>query len=296
MKAGVWKSNGLLFLTAAIWGFAFVAQRAGMAHVGPFTFNAVRFALGGLALVPLLLRSKGRQANHDLCWPQLKGRMIFLGGGLAGLFLFLGASLQQWGIVYTTAGKAGFITGLYVIIVPILGLLWGWRSGLGTWLGAILATAGLYFLSISQHFTMSPGDGLVLGAAFLWAGHVHVIGWLSPRAESIKLAFGQFMVCSGLSLIVALLVEEITIGGLVGAAIPILYAGLLSSGVAYTLQVVAQRWARPAHAAIILSLEAVFALLGGWLLLAEILSRRELLGCLLMLGGMFVSQLDLKKK
>jgi drug/metabolite transporter (DMT)-like permease len=223
-------------------------------------------------------------------------KAIVLGGGLAGLFLFLGASLQQLGIVHTTAGKAGFITGLYVVIVPILGLFWGRRSGLGTWLGAILAAVGLYFLSVTEHLSISPGDLLVLIAAFVWAGHVHIIGWLSPRADSVKLAFLQFAVCSVLSLIMALFVETMTTEGLYGAVIPILYAGLISSGVAYTLQVVAQRRARPAPAAIILSLEAVFAAVGGWLILGEILSERELFGCVLMLGGMLLSQIAVGKK
>jgi drug/metabolite transporter (DMT)-like permease len=294
LTKSIWKSNALLFLAAAIWGFAFVAQRAGMEYVGPFTFNAVRFCLGGIVLIPLLLRGGGRVNIEDGSPHPMRTGGILLGGGLAGLFLFLGASLQQMGIVHTTAGKAGFITGLYVIIVPIMGLCWGRRSGLGTWLGATLAIAGLYFLSITEHFTISTGDLLVLLGAFVWAGHVHIIGWLSPRIDSIRLAFLQFMACSALSLIAAAFTENITMPGLQGAAIPILYAGLISSGVAYTLQVVAQRKVRPAHAAIILSLEAVFAVLGGWLMLEEVLTSRELLGCVLMLSGMFVSQLGIK--
>ena len=293
MTKPIWRSNALLFLAAAIWGFAFVAQRAGMEHVGPFTFNAVRFALGGMVLIPLLLRRSKRQDMQGSAPPSVSGRTVLLGGGLAGLALFLGASLQQMGIVHTTAGKAGFITGLYVIIVPILGLFWRKRSGLGTWLGAMLATVGLYFLSIGEKLAISTGDLLVLLGAFVWAGHVHIIGKFSPRIDSIKLAFVQFMVCSAFSLITAAFAEKITMPGLHGAAIPILYAGLMSSGVAYTLQVVAQRRVLPAHAAIILSLEAVFAVVGGWLMLEEMLTSRELLGCVLMLGGMFVSQLGM---
>lgn len=296
LTKSIWKSNALLFLAAAIWGFAFVAQRAGMEHVGPFTFNAVRFCLGGIVLIPFLLRSDGRVKVEDGSARSMNGRTVLLSGGLAGLLLFLGASLQQMGIVHTTAGKAGFITGLYVIIVPMMGLCWGRRSSLGAWLGAMLAMVGLYFLSITGHFTISPGDLLVLLGAFVWAGHVHIIGWLSPRIDSIRLAFLQFMVCSALSLMAAVFTESITKRGLYGAAIPILYAGLISSGVAYTLQVVAQRKVRPAHAAVILSLEAVFAVLGGWLMLGEMLTQRELLGCVLMLTGMFVSQLGISGK
>ncbi|MFC1682961.1 DMT family transporter [Candidatus Zixiibacteriota bacterium] len=291
-----WKFNLLLLLTAAIWGFAFVAQRVGMAHVGPFTFNGVRFALGAMILIPLLVRQRKRPGKVKGRPGSTDRKFILLGGGLAGLFLFFGASLQQTGIVSTTAGKAGFITGLYVIIVPILGLFWRLRSGIETWLGAVLAVTGLYLLSMTGRLSISMGDLLVLLGAFFWAGHVLIIGWLSPKIDPIKIAFLQFAACSLLSLITAGFVETVTLEGISGAAIPILYAGLMSSGVAYTLQVVAQRRVRPTHAAIILSLEAIFAVLGGWLLLEEILTVRELLGCALMLGGMLLSQMDLKAK
>ena len=285
------KSDVLLLITAIIWGFAFVAQRVGMGYVGPFTFNGIRFAIGSLSLLPLVLISRGRQtaANRILPPPGLK--TILTGGGALGLTLFAGASLQQIGLVYTTAGKAGFITGLYVIIVPILGLIWRQQPRIGTWIGAFLAAIGLYLLSITEEFTIEPGDLLVLIGAFFWAAHVLIIGWLSPRINPIKLAFSQYVACSILSLITASIVEVITFNSIVAAAIPILYGGLLSVGIAYTLQVVAQRDAYPAHAAILLSLEAVFAAIGGWLILGEIISPRGLVGCGLMLFGMLLSQL-----
>jgi drug/metabolite transporter (DMT)-like permease len=282
----------LLLLAAVIWGFAFVAQRVGMEHVGPFTYNGVRFVLGALSLLPLLWL--GRRSAAPLGpggW-----RPILGGGLLAGLILFAGASLQQVGIVHTTAGKAGFITGLYVVIVPVLGLLWGHRTPWSTWTGAALAVAGLYLLTLTDAFTLAEGDGLVLVGAFFWAGHVLVIGWLSGRhVEPILLACLQFIVCAVLSLAVAAATEPITASGLRGGALPILYGGLLSVGIAYTLQVVAQRDAAPAHAAIILSLETGFAALGGWLLLNETLSGRGLIGCALMFAGMLLSQLGLGK-
>jgi drug/metabolite transporter (DMT)-like permease len=289
-----WTSTPLLLLVAAIWGFAFVAQRAGMEHVGPFTFNAVRFALGGIVLLPLILL-RGRQgpaAGEERFPGGIKG--IRWGGAAAGLILFAGASLQQTGIVYTTAGKAGFITGLYVIIVPLGGLLWRQHIGARSWMGAVLAVAGLYFLSLSGGQRMVRGDLLVLLGAFCWAGHVQLIGWLSPRTDPIRLACLQFLVCSAASLIAAVIFESVIARDLRAAAGPILYAGLLSTGVAYTLQVVAQRRARPSPAAIVLSLEAVFAALGGWLILGEVLSGRELFGCLLMLAGMLLSQIEFK--
>lgn len=281
----------LLLLAAILWGFGFVAQRAGMEHIGPFAFNGVRFALGSMSLLPLLLRNRKRQRVDDL--PVASRRIFVLGGGLAGLALFIAASLQQMGIVHTTAGKAGFITGLYVIIVPILGLPWGQRPDISTWAGAVLAAVGLYLLSITEDFSISPGDLLVLVSAFFWAVHVHIIGWFSARTDAIKLAFFQFVACSVLSLITAVFAETITAQGLFKAIIPILYGGLVSVGVAFTLQVVAQRYTYPAHAAIILSLETVFAAIGGWLILGEILSLRGLTGCVLMFAGMLVSQLNL---
>ncbi|MDG4549361.1 MAG: DMT family transporter [Candidatus Contendobacter sp.] len=286
------KAEALLLLAAVIWGFAFVAQRVGMDHVGPFTYNGVRFVLGVLSLLPLLWL--GRRSVVPIA---PNGWRPILGGGLlAGLILFAGASLQQVGIVHTTAGKAGFITGLYVVIVPVLGLFWGHRTPWSTWAGAALAVAGLYLLTLTDDFTLAEGDGLVLLGALFWAGHVLVIGWLSGRhVEPVLLACLQFVVCGVLSLAVAVVTEPITLAGLWGGAMPILYGGLLSVGVAYTLQVVAQRDAPPAHAAIILSLETGFAALGGWLLLNETLSGRGLLGCALMFAGMLISQLGLGK-
>jgi len=238
----------------------------------------------------MLLKRKNPSAIAALL-PPADRQTVAWGGALAGLVLFMGASLQQVGLVHTTAGNAGFITGLYVVIVPLLGLFWRQRPDLGTWIGALLAAAGLYLLSVTAAFEIAFGDLLVLVGAFFWAAHVLIIGWLSPRIESIQLACIQFAVCSLLSLITAAALETMTLQGLMGAALPILYGGLLSVGVAYTLQVVAQRDARPAHAAIILSLESVFAALGGWLLLGELLSARALAGCSLMMAGMLLSQL-----
>lgn len=277
--------------TAIIWGFAFVAQRVGMDYVGPFTFNGLRFAIGSLSLLPLVLISREQRTTTLQILPNPGPKTILFGGAALGLALFSGASLQQIGLVYTTAGKAGFITGLYVIIVPILGLFWKQQPKIGTWIGAILAAMGLYFLSVTEQFTIETGDLLVLIGAFFWAAHVLIIGWLSPRINPIKLAFSQYVVCSILSLITACIVEMITLSSIFEAAIPILYGGLLSTGVAYTLQIIAQRDSHPAHAAILLSLEAVFAAVGGWLILGEFLSARGLFGCGLMLAGMLLSQL-----
>jgi len=285
-------SDGLLLITALIWGLAFVAQRKGMEFIGPFTYNGIRFALGGLSLLPLLAY-RYRKGNLNLSFrgkPDSRQKLL-MSGIFLGLLLFGGASLQQVGIVYTTAGKAGFITGLYVILVPLAGIFLGQRNKLKIWLGAILALSGMYFLSITGDFSISPGDLLVLFSAFFWTAHVLLIGWLSPKSDSLILAGMQFTVCSMLSLITAFFTEIISWTTILQAAVPILYGGILSVGVAYTLQVVAQKKANPAYASIILSLESVFAGIGGYLLLGETLNSRGLLGCCLMFSGMLIAQL-----
>ncbi len=277
------RADLMLVLAAAIWGFAFVAQRLGMDFVGPLTFNAARFAIGAVVLMPLArLRARNAASWRD-----------DLPRGLAlGTVLFCGANLQQWGLITTTAGNAGFITGLYVILVPILGLAVGQRTRLATWIGAALAVVGLFLLAVTDRLTMVTGDLLVLVGAIFWAVHVLLIGRFSPRTEPVRLAALQFAVCAGLSLGGALVFEDVAWAGIRGAAGPILYAGLLSTGIAYTLQVVAQQQAAPAHAAIILSLEAVFALLGGVVILGESLGTRGLVGCTVMLAGMILSQVE----
>ncbi len=294
----MFRANALLLLTAMIWGVAFVAQRVGMAYVGPFTFNGVRFTLGALSLVPLLLFSRGRKIKGSVRESPVDLKVVLVGGASAGTVLFVAASLQQAGVALTTAGKAGFITGLYVVIVPLLGLLWGQRTDIGTWLGALLAVVGLYLLSVTEDLTIAPGDLLVLMGAFFWAIHVHILSRFSGPVGPVNLAFIQFVACAIFSLLTAGIVENFRWAhvwrdpsALIAALAPILYGGLLSVGVAYTLQVVAQRDAHPAHAAIILSSEAVFAVIGGWLILGEMLSTRGIIGCGLMLTGMLVSQL-----
>jgi len=293
VKTSTLKPDALLLLTAAIWGFAFVAQRVGMNYVGPFTYNGVRFALGSLSLAPLLLAAN--RLPGTIAAP-MASRLFIFGGGALGAVLFVAASLQQMALQYTTAGKAGFITGLYVVIVPILGLFWNQRPSTGTWVGALLSAAGLYLLSVTAGFQMEYGDLLVLVSAVFWSVQVLMVAWLSPRIRPAELAFYQFSVCSLLSLICSVWFEAVAWASIYAASVPILYGGVLSVGVAYTLQVVAQRDAHPAHASILMSLEAVFAALGGWLLLGETLSLRGWIGCALMLAGMLLSQLWRPKK
>jgi drug/metabolite transporter (DMT)-like permease len=276
----------LLLLTAAIWGFAFVAQRLGNAYMGPFTFNAIRFSLGTVALLPLFFWQKKRGVDQ----PKVPLRKLALPMLAIGLVLFTGASLQQVGLLGTTAGKAGFITGLYVILVPLLALIWGRKTHAAHWIGAVLAVVGLYLLSVKSGFSISPYDLIVLVGAFVWAGHVHLIDRYADAVGPVRLAMVQFAITGVLSAIVALLFETVTFSAIAAGIWTILYGAFLSVGLAYTLQIVAQRTADPAHAAIILSLEGAFAALGGWLVLREVLTGRDLLGCGLMLAGTLISQ------
>ncbi len=284
------KSNLLLLLAAAIWGFAFVAQRIGMDHVGPFTYNGVRFLLGALSLLPLILfYNKGPK---DQVQDKQGIKNVMKTGFIAGTILFLGASLQQIGLLYTTAGKAAFITCLYIVLVPLVGIFLKQYISMTTWLGSVVAIIGLYLLCVKDSFFISYGEVLELIGAFFWTFHILVIDRFSRRVNVLQLSFFQFITCSALSLVTALLIETISLDGLRLALVPILYGGICSVGIAYTLQVVGQKHAQPSHAAIILSMETVFAALGGWLILNEILGFQELLGCVIMLAGMLLSQLQ----
>jgi len=289
MKSQAIRADLLMLLAAAIWGFAFVAQREGMETMGPFLFNTARFFIGTVFLFPIvwyLSKKKKTQDNKET-----STKKLLFAGFIAGLFLFIASSFQQVGIQYTTAGKAGFITGLYIFFVPLIGIFLGQRTGSGTWLGAFIAVIGLYLLSINEDFSIAKGDLLQLICAVFFAAHVLVIGYVAKRMDPLKLSLIQYFVSCILSLFIAVSIEVITWQMIVDTAIPLLYAGIMSIGVGYTLQVVAQQHAKSSHAAIILGLEGAFAVLGGWLILDENLSTRGLIGCALMLAGMFLSQL-----
>ena len=294
-RTDILQADGLLLLTSLIWGLNFVAQRSGMAVIGPFAFTAARFGLGAASLLPLLVLSRRREARREGAASvpgQLARSGKVLWAGLTGTVLFIATNLQQVGMVSTTAGNAGFITCLYVVLVPLFGLVTGRAPGRRIWAGALLAVAGLGVLTLRAGLSMAPGDGLELVGALFWAGHILLISRLVFRMRALELAVGQFAVCSILSLAVALAREPAPFAGLVPAAFPILFGGLLSIGVAYTLQIVAQKTAHPAHASIIMAMEGLFAGIGGVVLLGEPLTPRLVMGGALMLAGMVVSQLD----
>jgi len=291
MNKSTLRSDLILLIAAIIWGFAFVYQRLGMEYVGPFTYNGVRFALGTLILLPFLwFRARKSEPMVHTEHPADR-RKLLIGTLMTGLFLFGGVSLQQVGLQTTTAGKAGFLTGLYVVLVPFVGLLFGQRSTIFIWIGAVLSLAGLYLLSITRGFQIDPGDKLVLLCAVVFTFHVLFIAWLSPLMDSFLLAVIQFAICAILNLAVAFTIEIVAFNTIMQAWIPIAYGGILSVGIAYTLQVIAQKTAHPAYASIILSLEAVFAVFGGWAFLHENITLRMLLGCFLMLSGMIIVQI-----
>lgn len=298
MKKTQIRNSLLLLLTAVIWGIAFVAQSAGMDYVGPLTFLCVRSLIGGAALLPVLWfleRQKSDTRKQEERTPE-KRRLLIKGGILCGLALCFASTFQQYGIQFTTVGKAGFITACYIILVPIAGLFFGKRCGLNIWIGVLLAVGGLYCLCITETLRMGKGDILVLICAFLFSAHILVVDHFSPLVDGVKMACIQFFVCGLVSGAGMLLLEHPAVSDILMAWQSILYAGLLSSGVGYTLQIVGQKGLNPTVASLILSLEFVVSVLAGLLILHQTLSSREVLGCVLMFAAIVLAQLPGKEK
>ena len=280
-----------------IWGSAFVAQSAGMDHLGPHSFNAARFALATIALLPLWFYFKRTRKALDI-EPSLQKQQLkstWIGGLVAGTVMFFGFSFQQVGLQYTTAGNAGFITGMYIVIVPLAGVFLSHHTPVKTWVGIVLALIGLYFLSIGPDFSMRYGDLLELIGAVFWAAHVLVINKLAKDSDAVDLAIIQMMVAAVLASIAMLIIESPKLVDFQASWMSLAYAGIASSAIGFTLQVFAQRKVNPSVTALILSSEAVFAVIGGWLLLNEDVTVKILFGCGLMLAGMLISQWPSKK-
>ena len=286
------KADILLLFTSAIWGFAFVAQRTGMEFVGPFTYNAIRFLIGSFSLIPLIVIFKNKNEKHS----KNKPKSIILLSGIAGTCLFMAVSLQQMGLLHTTAGNSGFITGLYVVLTPIFGIFLGRKTGIPTWIGATFTLIGLFFLSVADYTnSINIGDILTAISAIFWAFHVLIIDRIVHKVDSLMLSCGQFLWCSFFSFIVVFFKETISLAPIMSAIIPILYGGFCSVGIAYTLQVIAQKTAPPAHATIIMCLEGVFAAIGGIIILSESLGTWTLLAFILMFCGMIATQWEVIK-
>lgn len=288
MQSQALRADLLMLLTAMIWGSGFVAQRLGMDAVGPFLYTSLRFTLGTLALLPLVLWLGRRKTTSK---PVPFSRGLLLGGLTMGLALSLGINLQQVGLLFTSVTNSGFITGLYVIVVPLLGLLIGQHTNLGTWLGAGLAVAGMFLLSVGDGFQVASGDWIQLAGAFVWGIHVLLVGFFATRHDPLRLSLIQFATCAIVSLVLAITFEEIHLDAIIAAGPAVLYGGLFAVAIGYTLQVVAQQHAIASHAAIIFSLEAVFAAIAGTLMLGEALALKGYIGCALMLAGMLLTQL-----
>lgn len=296
------KGNILLFITAFIWGCAFVAQRTGMEYIGPLTFNGIRSLVGGFTLLiflfvryKLLNNQKGAQENVENWGDKMSQtpskKFTFLCGLVCGLCLFAGTTLQQMGMVYTTAGKAGFITALYIILVPLLGIFLGKKVRPVVWIGVLLALAGLYLLCVGEDFSINKGDILVLLCSFAFTIHITFVDKVSQKIDGVVISCIQLFVCGFISIPGMILFENVDWNLIFQCAIPILYAGVLSCGVAYTLQIVAQKYTEPTVASMIMSLESVFALLSGMIILKESIAPHEILGCIVMFAAIILAQL-----
>lgn len=292
------QNNILLILTAFIWGCAFVAQSVGVEYVGPFTFNSVRNILGGLTLLPVIFVrgriQKTEKRERTAAQKKQERKTLFIGGVCCGFFLAVASSLQQIGLMYTTAGKAGFITALYILIVPLLGLAIGKKVGVKVWIGVALALAGMYCLCITDGLVIAKGDILVMLCAVVFSFHILVIDYFSPKVDGVKMSCIQFWVCGILCAVPMFLTESPQLDQILAAWLPIAYAGILSCGVAYTLQIVAQKNVDPTVASLLLSLESVFAVLAGGIILHESLSVKEMLGCALVFAAIILAQLPEK--
>lgn len=281
----------ILLLTAAIWGFAFAAQREASKYLAPFSFGAARFLLGAAALYPI---SRIRDKKQGL--RPISGRDCLL-GAVVGAVLFIASTLQQIGIGLTSAGQAGFLSTMYVVLVPVIGAFFGRRTGRTTWLALLLSVPALYLLCMKDEgFSLGEGDAWVLSSAIFWAAHILVTDRFVKTSDPTHLCVAQFLACGLLNLIAALLFEHTPVSALISALVPILYVGVCSTAVAYTLQAVGQRDAKPAHAALVLSMESVFSVVGGALLLGERMGGGALIGCALMLTAVILSQLGTKDK
>lgn len=289
MKKASLKSSFLLFLAAFIWGVAFVAQSVGMDYMGPLSFNGARFLMGSLVLLPIVIRNRKKRAKEGTGQADL--RVTFKGGICCGAVLCAAALLQQYGIIYTTVGKAGFITTLYIILVPVFGIFLKKKIPGKIWIGAAVAALGMYFLCMSEEFKLSKGDTLVMICAILFSVHILVIDYFSPETDGVELSCIQFLAAGIMASIGAVIFEHPHIRYFIDGILPLAYAGILSIGVAYTLQVIGQKDTDPAVASLILSLESVVSMLAGWIILGQALTGKELFGCILVFIAVIFVQL-----
>lgn len=294
------RNSFLLLLAAVIWGVSFVAQSVGMEYIGPFAFNGIRCLIGGLVLIPVILllnrnKASGQKEAEPSGHPVNRRNCLLAGGIICGICLFLASTFQQFGIQYTTVGKAGFITAFYIILVPIFGLFLKKKCTPLIWISVLLALGGLYLLCIKDGFSIGLGDIYVFICAILFSVHILVIDYFSPRVDGVKLACIQFFICGVLSVICMLIFESsTTLTAVLSAWKPLLYAGALSCGVAYTLQIIGQRNMNPTVASLLLSMESCISVIAGWLILGQALTLQEIGGCVLMFIAIVLAQVPAK--
>lgn len=291
------KSSLILLLTATIWGVAFVAQSVGMEYIGPFTFNAIRCVLGGLVLIPVILVLKKKKETGAENQEKEDKKTLWAGGIACGVILCIASNLQQFGIMEASVGKSGFFTALYIVMIPVIGIFIGKRPGIKLWFCVALAVVGMYLLCMKDgSFTIERADIMLLLCALAFSFHILVVDYFSPKVDGVKMSCIQFFVCGVLSAVGMLFTEVPDISNIQAAWLPLLYAGLLSCGVGYTLQIVGQKGINPVIASLIMSLESVISALAGWVILGQVLSPKEILGCVLMFVAIIITQIPIGNK
>ena len=291
------KSSLILLLTATIWGVAFVAQSVGMEYIGPFTFNAIRCVLGGLVLIPVILVLKKKKETGAENQEKEDKKTLWAGGIACGVILCIASNLQQFGIMEASVGKSGFFTALYIVMIPVIGIFIGKRPGIKLWFCVALAVVGMYLLCMKDgSFTIERADIMLLLCALAFSFHIRVVDYFPPKVDGVKMSCIQFFVCGVLSAVGMLFTETPDISNIQAAWLPLLYAGLLSCGVGYTLQIVGQKGINPVIASLIMSLESVISALAGWVILGQVLSPKEILGCVLMFMAIIITQIPIGNK
>lgn len=291
------KSSLILLLTATIWGVAFVAQSVGMEYIGPFTFNAIRCVLGGLVLIPVILVLKKKKETGAENQEKEDKKTLWTGGIACGVILCIASNLQQFGIMEASVGKSGFFTALYIVMIPVIGIFIGKRPGIKLWFCVALAVVGMYLLCMKDgSFTIERADIMLLLCALAFSFHILVVDYFSPKVGGVKMSCIQFFVCGVLSAVGMLFTETPDISNIQAAWLPLLYAGLLSCGIGYTLQIVGQKGINPVIASLIMSLESVISALAGWVILGQVLSPKEILGCVLMFVAIIITQIPIGNK
>ena len=297
MKQGSLRSSAYAVLTAFIWGTAFVAQSVGMEYIGPFTFNAIRCVLGGLVLIPVILVLKKKKETGAENQEKEDKKTLWTGGIACGVILCIASNLQQFGIMEASVGKSGFFTALYIVMIPVIGIFIGKRPGIKLWFCVALAVVGMYLLCMKDgSFTIERADIMLLLCALAFSFHILVVDYFSPKVGGVKMSCIQFFVCGVLSAVGMLFTETPDISNIQAAWLPLLYAGLLSCGVGYTLQIVGQKGINPVIASLIMSLESVISALAGWVILGQVLSPKEILGCVLMFVAIIITQIPIGNK